>query len=307
MARLFAYIVTVVASTLFILILPLRVSADIITEFEEHEVLSASLSGHLAKVSFLSPALGGTRHIYIYTPPHYSTASPKPYPVIVLLHGSPGGPVEWLYRGNAHRILEDAIQSGRFPSCILAIPDGHGPFEKGGSEWADSVDGRCKMETSITTDLPRFLKSHYCVSANPAQWTLGGLSEGGYGAANLVVRHPDVYGNAIILSGEFTVNQNWGDAQKVFGTETANREANSPAILIRHLSPSLRAGLHFYIAVGIDDDMDLVNENESFVATCKALGVAVYFDHDPGKHQWDFWSNHFKLALTPLAGWLKNG
>ncbi len=304
MARSLSFLVTVLVSVLLPLMLAPRASADIITAFEESQVLSAHLGGHLEKVSFPTPALGGTRNIYVYTPPHYSDTSPKPYPVIVLLHGSPGGPVEWLYRGGVHRILEKAIQSGRFPACVLVIPDGHGPFEKGGSEWADSVDGRCKMETSITTDLSRFIKSHYHVSPDPAQWTLGGLSEGGYGAANLVVRHPDVYRNAIVLSGEFSVNDEWGDTRKVFGNSAANREQNSPAIMIRRLSPSQRAALRFYVAVGADDDTDLVIENESFVSTCKALGVTIRFDHDPGKHQWGFWSDHFKAALEPLAGWL---
>lgn len=307
MTQRIAFLATAVALIGLTMLSAPQASANILTAFQEQQVLSESLSGHLTKVAFPSPALKGSRDVYVYTPPHYSATALKPYPVLVLLHGSPGDSVEWLYRGGAHRILEKAILSRRFPDCVLVVPDGHGPFEKGGSEWANSIDGRCLMETAITSDLPRFLKSRYHVSSDPAQWTLGGLSEGGYGAANLVVRHPDVYRNAIVLSGEFSVNDEWGDARKVFGTAPANREQNSPAVMIRRLSPSQRSGLHFYVAVGADDDADLVNENESFVTTCKALGVAVQFDRDPGKHQWGFWSDHLKRALDPLAGWLNNG
>ncbi len=280
-------------------------AADILSAFEEKRVLSDTLSGKLSKVSFATPALGGQRGLYIYTPPGYSPTAPKPYPVMIMLHGTPGGPLDWLYKGGAHRTLDNAIKSGQFPACVMVVADGRGPFYKGGSEWADSIDGRCKMETSMTVDLPRFLQSHYRVSRDPAQWTLVGLSAGGYGAANLVVRHPDIFRNAVVLSGDYVVSDDWGDATQVFGNDPMNRQRNSPLEHLRSLEPATRQSLRFYVAVGADDDSDLIAQNESFIATCKALGVPVRFDNDKGNHKWGFWSGHFKSALDPLAGWLK--
>jgi S-formylglutathione hydrolase FrmB len=279
--------------------------ADLLTAYQESRVLGDTVGGHLAKVSYPTPSLGKSRLAYIYTPPGYSASTSKPYPVIVLLHGSPGGPIDWLYQGHAHLAFDEAIKSGAFPASIVVVPDGHGPFYKGGSEWADSIDGRCRMESAITQDLPRYLKANYRVSENPSLWSIGGLSEGAYGAANLVVRHPDVYRNAIVLSGEFTVSDDWGDADRVFGNDPANRLRNSPFSQIRRLSPAEREQLRFYIAVGADDDSDVITDNESFVAMCKSLGVAVRFDRDPGHHKWGFWSSHLKTAMVPLSEWLR--
>ncbi len=287
------------------LISPCPARADLLTSFQENAVLSDQLSGKLTRESFPTPALGGNRRVYIYTPPGYSPTSTRTYPVIVLLHGSPGDPVDWLYQGHAHRRLDTAIQQGKFPACLLVVPDGHGPFYKGGSEWADSVDGRYRMETAMTRDLPNYLKTRYRVSTNPALWTLGGLSEGGYGAANLVVRHPDVFRNAIILSGDLTVSDDWGDTTQVFGDDTLNRLHNSPAFQIRHLSPAVRSQLHFYLAVGAEDEASLISENESFAATCRSLDIPVQFDCDQGNHKWGFWGNHLEIALNSLGGWLR--
>lgn len=299
----FVALACVLLATLCVVFPASPARADLLTYFQERSALSAPLSGHIEKVAFASTALRDTRTIYVYTPPGYAASSAN-YPVLVLLHGTPGGPVDWLYKGEAHTIIDKAIAAKQLPACIAVVVDGHGPYYKGGSEWADSVDGRCRMETALVQDLPKFLKSRYRVSSDPAKWTLAGLSSGGYGAANLVIRHPDVFHNAIVLSGDFEVKDEWGDAQQVFGNDPANRAANSPTQHIRTLSPEARRNLHFYVSIGADDNDELIAENETFVSMCRALGVSVRFDQDKGKHQWGFWSAHFKTGLAMMAGWL---
>lgn len=302
------YLLGLAVATLACVVGPMRpAQANIITDLQERAVLHDSLSGKLTKVSFPTPALGGTRSAFIYTPPGYSATASRTYPVLILLHGSPGDSVDWLYKGHAHQRLDSAIHSGQFPASIMVIPDGHGPFYKGGSEWADSVDGRCRMETAVTRDLPHFLSTNYRVSQSKAEWTIGGLSEGAYGAANLMTRHPDIFHNAIVLSGEMSVSDDWGDTQQVFGDSPLNRIQNSPALELRHVAPAVRSQLHFYVAVGEEDDADLISENEAFVTTCRSLGIPVQFDRDRGNHKWDFWGGHFQTSLKTLAGWLKTG
>jgi enterochelin esterase-like enzyme len=278
--------------------------ADLLTAVRERLVMEQTLRGHLSRVSWRSPALGESRTVYVYTPPGYRPNPPTPYPVVVLLHGAPGAPIDWLDRGGTHRMIDDAIHSGALPPCLVAIPDGHGPFYKGGSEWADSIDGRCQMETAITTDLTRFLTDHYSVSRDPSRWVIAGVSEGGYGAANLAVRHPDVFGNALVLSGDLRVTDDFGDADAVFGTDPARRSANSPIEALHGIPIAQRRRLHFYIAVGADDDAELVAQAEGFRAIARSLGIAARIDRDPGRHQWGFWSDHLKtglIALLPTA------
>lgn len=279
---------------------------DIFSGLHEGQVLRQKLAGHLEKTQFPARALGGNRSVFVYTPPGFAQDTTQRYPVLVLLHGAPGEPINWLYDGDAHRAVEKAILSGALPPCLLVVPDGHGPFYRGGSEWADAINGRCNMETAITRDLPAFLESRYRASTNPSLWAIGGLSEGGYGAANLTVRHPERFQSALVFSGDLRVKDTWGDDTDVFGTDPAVRSANSPMEQLRRVAPELRRQLHFYIAVGDEDEEELVSESVSFISIARAAGATAHLDREPGKHRWDFWSQHFRKALPLLGQWWRS-
>jgi enterochelin esterase-like enzyme len=279
--------------------------ADILDGFHESQVMRQRIAGHLEKTQFDTPALGGKRNAYVYTPPGFATDPNKRYPVLILLHGSPGGPLDWLWQGNAHTTVDKAIASGVLPPCLVVLPDGHGPFVKGGSEWADAVNGKCDMETAVCRDLVNFMKARYRASADPALWAVGGLSEGGYGAANLTVRHPDRFRAALVLSGDLRVSESWGDDRDVFGTDPGVRSANSPIEAVRRLPAQERQKLHFYVAVGADDDQDLINDAVGFTGIARAAGATVQLARDPGDHKWGFWKSHFAQSLPLLGGWWK--
>lgn len=279
--------------------------ADIFHAFHERQVMGQKLSGKLEKAQFYSAALGEKRSLYVYTPPGFGQNPTQRYPVLVLLHGAPGEPLDWLYEGDAHRAIDKAIAAGTIPPCIIALPDGHGPFYKGGSEWADAKGGQCNMETAIVRDLSQYLEKTYRATSNPALWAIGGLSEGGYGAANLTVRHPERFQSALVFSGDLRVKDTWGDDTDVFGTDPAVRSANSPIEQLRKVSPEARKKLHFYVAVGTDDDDDLISDAVGFSSVARAEGVSVHLDRDPGGHKWGFWSQHFLAALPLLGQWWK--
>lgn len=279
--------------------------ADVFRVFHERQVLGHKLTGKLEKTQFSSAALGESRSVFVYTPPGFAQNPTRRYPVLVLLHGTPGEPLDWLYEGDAHRAIDKAIAAGTLPPCLIALPDGHGPFYKGGSEWADALGGKCNMETAVVRDLAQFLQTRYRASSNPALWAIGGLSEGGYGAANLAVRHPERFQSALIFSGEVRVKDNWGDDTDIFGTDPALRSANSPIEQLRRVPAETRKKLHFYVAVGADDDEDLLSESVGFSAVARAAGATVRLDRDPGGHKWGFWNQHFQAALPLLGQWWK--
>lgn len=277
---------------------------DLFGRVFESDVLRQRLAGKVVRADCPTPALGGTRAVYVYTPPGFDPAAERAYPVIVLLHGTPGGPLDWFGKGDAAGAVDRAIRAGRFPACLVVAVDGRGPFWKGGSEWADDVGGRCRMDTAVSRDLPAFLKRRFHASANPDQWTLGGLSEGGYGAANLTVRHPDVFRNALVFSGDVRVQDDWGDTAAVFGASPEVRAANSPADAIRRLPGDQVRRLRFYLAVGEDDDIDLQSQGAAFAAALRTLGAGAQFVRDRGRHNWDLWKGQFAQSLPLLARWL---
>ncbi|WP_309692395.1 alpha/beta hydrolase-fold protein [Armatimonas sp.] len=280
-------------------------NADLLRAFHERQVLGNKLAGKLEKTEFFSAALGEKRSVFIYTPPGFSQNPTRRYPVLMLLHGTPGEAVDWLYDGNAHRAVDSAIAAGTLPPCLIVLPDGRGPFYKGGSEWADAKGGKCNMETAVVRDLSQFLESRYHAVSNPALWAIGGLSEGGYGAANLAVRHPERFQSALIFSGDLRVKDDWGDATDIFGSDPAVRSANSPIEQLHHILAEDRKKLHFYLAVGADDDEDLISDATGFSAIARSVGSTVKLDRDPGAHKWDFWNKHFQSALPLLGQWWK--
>jgi len=278
-------------------------ASDIITSFEESQSLGDKLFGKLEKCSFPAPALGKnkTRRVYVYTPPGYSGTGTRELPVAILLHGTPGDAVEWLFRGGVHKTIDTAIQNKKLPPMVVVFPDGKGPFDKGGSEWADAVGGKSNMETAISRDLVAWLKKTYTVSDNPVKWAIGGLSAGGFGAANFLIRHPETFRSGIILSGDFAVNDDWPDTKDVWGTDPAVRAAYSPLRSLHKVAPDVRSKLFFYVAVGQDDDDDLVRENETFAGVCRSLNVPIEYDTRRGGHSWGFWSSHLQIGLDEWA------
>ena len=69
------------------------------------------------------------------------------------------------------------------------------------------------MEDAIVDDLVPYVDAHYRTIADPANRTLAGISDGGYGAANIALHHPDVFGKVLSLGGFFMA-----DKSAVFGT-----------------------------------------------------------------------------------------
>ncbi|MGC4044629.1 MAG: alpha/beta hydrolase-fold protein [Armatimonas sp.] len=272
--------------------------ADLFTGFYDSQVMHRKMAGHLSKTKFPCPSTGGSRTVYLYTPQGYSQSAAKHYPVLVLLHGEPGQPVDWIYKGEALTSVEKAISAGTLPPCLVAIPDG-------GGEWADSVSGNSKMESAVVHDLSQFLLNGYHASPNPALWAVGGLSEGGFGAANMVIHHPERFQSALVISTELRVNPGWNDTNDVFGTDPKNRSYYSPIEQIRKVAAGERSKLHFYVAVGEDEGGDRVSDSVGFGNIARAEGATTVIAKDPGGHKWPFWTQHLRAALTPLAQWWK--
>lgn len=285
-------------AALVLAFLPNRSRADLFTGFYDSQVLHRKLAGRLEKTRYPCPSSGGTRTVYVYTPPGFGQSPARRYPVLVLLHGEPGQPVDWIYKGEALGSVETAIAAGTLPPCVVAIPDG-------GGEWADSADGRSKMETAVVRDLAQFLESRCQADPNPALWAVGGLSEGGFGAANMTVRHPERFQSAVVLSTELRVNPAWGDAVSVFGNDPKFRSAYSPIERIRSVPAEMRRRLHFYVAVGDDEDDERIADAVGFTAIARSEGATVVLAKDPGRHKWPFWTQHLRDALTPLGQWWK--
>ena len=86
----------------------------------------------------------------------------------------------------------------------------------------NSFDHRQWIETYVAVDLVAYVDHRYRTLADVAHRAIGGLSMGGFGAMNIAVHHPDVFGTVISLGGYYRAEGS------IWGKNAAYRRANSP-------------------------------------------------------------------------------
>jgi S-formylglutathione hydrolase FrmB len=160
------------------------------------------------------------RDVYVYRP---AVSKGVVLPVLYMLHGYPGHPpalARWMAP-----VLDATFRQGAKP-FVVAIPDGNGRSHPD-TEWADSVNGRTLVESSI---LEKVLPAVEGSKPLPAGMrAIGGFSMGGYGAANLGLRHPSVFGQIVAVSGYYHTD----DLSGMFGGRPSVIAANTPDAMVR--------------------------------------------------------------------------
>ena len=147
------------------------------------------------------------RHVIIYLPKGYRSGDKNVrYPTIYLLHGSPGTEIDWLQKGKAQAVLDEDIEKHVIPPVIAVFPRGHELRED--SEWINSADGKQPTEDFIVKTVVSYVDANYPTYASDKFRAIAGLSEGGFGALNLGLKHQGVFGYAIGIAGYATVDKN---------------------------------------------------------------------------------------------------
>jgi S-formylglutathione hydrolase FrmB len=258
---------------------------------------SVPTTGTLQSGTFSSPALGGIeRRYWIYLPPSYSIAPSHRYPTLYLLHGSPGGPNDWFQAAHAATTADALIAAGNMRETILIGADGNGPVYRF-SEWANSFDGRQRMEDALVQDLVPFIDHHYRTLADVADRAIGGLSMGGYGAVNIALHHPEVFRGVISVGGYFQAEG------PVFGSGSgsdAYRQLNSPSLLLQTpIGKKAASMMLFVIGVGTIDGR-YYREGVALYQQLLAMGIHARLLTAVGGHSWPLWAKQLGEAL-PLV------
>lgn len=266
--------------------------------------LSGAAKGTIVQTRYASASLhGAIRTAYIYLPPSYVTNVTQRYPTLYLLHGSPGGPYDWLKAAHVAAITGALTAAGKMREAILVFPDGNGPIIRS-SEWANTYDGRQMIENAIVHDLVAYVDSHFRTIASPTFRAIGGLSEGGYGAANIALHHPDVFGTAICLSGYYLAQG------PVFGGTSANalsyQRYNSPLLYIQTPAgfQAMRR-LIFVIGDGTEDGY-YFQQSTTFARALQRDHALVTFISSKGGHSWTLWTALY-AEVAPLVEPARNG
>jgi enterochelin esterase-like enzyme len=209
--------------------------------------------------------------------------------VIELFHGSPGQPQNWLVQLRIAKVMKTLLAHRVIGPVVLVMPT-----DNAGHRAEECLNSRLGAdETYLTSDLRQQVETEFRVSADPQEWATGGYSSGGYCAANLAVRHRQMFGAAFALDGYFDPSD--GPAAAVLGHVPAQLDANDP---IRQLS-GVRWGETvpaFWVAAGTDGP-----DHKQAAALVRALaGIEqVPFVNEPGgRHNFYAWAAALPSALS---------
>ena len=138
---------------------------------------------------------GTPRPGYVYVPPGFNASTR--YPVVYLLHGMRGSPGEYIAATELPRFADTEIAAGRLRPFIAVIPAaGATPAYNG--EWAGP------WERELVNRVVPWIDAHLPTQTTAAGRVLAGLSAGGFGAVDIGLRNPLLFGTIESWSGYFT-------------------------------------------------------------------------------------------------------
>ncbi|HKQ83997.1 MAG TPA: alpha/beta hydrolase-fold protein, partial [Steroidobacteraceae bacterium] len=150
-----------------------------------------------------SPAIEGNlegesadRDVFVFLPPSYNRDKHHRYPVVYALHGYSIGAEQWTHEIHVPQTIEGAFAQGA-KEMIVVLPDSKTVYN--GSMYSSSQTTG-DFEKFIYRDLVAYIDAHYRTIADRRSRGLVGHSMGGYGAARIGMKHPDVYGSLYIMS-----------------------------------------------------------------------------------------------------------
>jgi S-formylglutathione hydrolase FrmB len=136
------------------------------------------------------------RDVIVFLPPGYNKDKHRRYPVVYALHGYSIGAEQWTHEIHVPQTIEGAFAQGA-KEMIVVLPDAKTVHN--GSMYSSSVTTG-DFEKFISHDVVAYIDAHYRTLAKRESRGLVGHSMGGYGAARIGMKHPEVFGSLYIMS-----------------------------------------------------------------------------------------------------------
>lgn len=261
--------------------------------FAPVHLIAGARPGRSLWVEFYARALHREADYLTYLPPGYDPVHHR-YPVYYLLHGSPSQPQDFTGIGDLPTRMDNLISAHRMAPMILVFPDGRIDGSRfSDSEWANTPTGDYESYVlNVVSDVDHRFASIAVRSAR----VIAGFSSGGYGATNLTLHHPQVFGNLQSWSGYFRQSRSG-----VFAHATrAQLIANSPVEYVSGLTRRLHAyPIRAFLFIGRYDRSSPFLEP---MATALArAGAQVSYALYKGGHDWQLWHAHLDQMLVQAS------
>jgi enterochelin esterase-like enzyme len=181
---------------------------------------------------------GTRRDGLVYLPPSFTIA--RRYPVVYLLHGMPGSPSEYVDGADLLDYADEAIAAGTVRPFVAVAPAAGSRSHYNG-EWAGP------WEHALVDRVVPWIDTRLPTVDAPGGRILAGLSAGGYGAVDIGLRNPGLFGTIESWSGYFRPLR---DGPFADATPSA-LAANDPGALAAANARELRRdGERFFLSTG---------------------------------------------------------
>jgi enterochelin esterase-like enzyme len=265
--------------------------------------------GYLFQTSVTGAHSHLTRNVYVYLPPQYFQKTYRHYkfPVIELLHGSPGNPQAWVDVMAVIPTFLSLLEPHPNDAAVLVMPDTDGGLRYG-LQCLNNPGGIQDM-TFIARDVPEAIARIARVQPPGRAWGLAGYSEGGYCAANIALQDPNGYGAAGVLSGYFAPVRSHVPAGNKPGGRPLRIDVflgypglqliNTPREYVTRV-PVNDVLPAFWLAAGAQDKPDvLAAQNFRQLLQTRVANVP-FMVVQGGGHQGSVW----RAALGPMLRWM---
>jgi S-formylglutathione hydrolase FrmB len=249
---------------------------------------TSALRGTVSVLQVRGPTDIIAHPVWVWRPPRPDSAT---IPVLYYLHGYPGLAGDPFSAGIA-TTLDHLLQKG-YPPFVFASIDGNGE-QHSDTEWADSSDGHEDvMSRVVDAAIPAVEGTHMRDAGHRA---IAGFSMGGYGAMNIAMQNPGVFGQEVSIAGYFVVN----DLSNMFGGRPSVESLNTPSA-----HPAAARGMRVLLDEDASDPFPLIQGQAAHMGDLlRTAGVPVRVDIEPGIHDWAYAMSSLKSSFEFLGdGW----
>jgi enterochelin esterase-like enzyme len=248
--------------------------------------------GTIVTLPVRSAALdGATETSLVYLPAGYATSTQR-YPVVYLLHGTPGDP-RTAYVNSLHVAprLDALVAARQAKPMIVVMPTGSTGTYQRATEWANGARPGEAWFTYLTRDVVRAVDSHFRTIPSRAARGIAGYSSGADGALNAAILKPGEFGVAEGWSGDYYQNP------ATVGRLPGLQHRFSAVLMATRAAPRMAAaGTQVWLYAGQDDFRALPNTLTVF-HDLQRSGVKVSLQVTTGGHAWMLWSAELDPAL----------
>jgi enterochelin esterase-like enzyme len=220
-------------------------------------------SGSVTAETVASRALGASRRVWFYTPPGYDSGNDW-YPVVYVLDGG-----SYVERMDAPQVLDRLINRHAIPPVVAVFVE---PAER-----QEEYSRNTKWRAFITSELVPMVDGRFRTYPAPEKRVILGSSLSAYGAVDLAVEHPSVFGLCAALAPPL-------QARTVITNQAKGRDA-------------IRA-IRFFVLAGTYDSMA---DGARQLRTALDIGTgAITYLEVPEGHSTETFRGHLDDALSVL-------